>query len=436
MKKSLALSTLALCCFASTLGCETLRVGAHAEQPLWVTHPSGSIQVEYRVPVMAGSRRFGEDYQRGRAEIDAKGKRLFVGSADNGLYCLDALTGGTFWRFEAAGPVQSAPLYDAASGALYFGAADGALYKVDASNGQLLFRFASNAEVLRRPVLSGGILYAINANDTILALDPKSGKLLWTQHRSPAMGMEISGHSGLLVWRGKVYAGFSDGTIVAYDARTGAERWQPVDLVTDSESIGQNEYLDVDTTPVADELDGSPVIYVASIQGGLFALDADSGTQVWSNPAVTGATELILWRQAAHPARDGGPALPARKLLIAATGTTGLWALDPESGAELWRTKLPAGGIAGPVPFGGALLASASQLGLFLLSPLDGRVIDGVHLTDGVSALVAGQGQRAFVLTNAGNLLALHVGRPGHAPSAEPNEIEFGARPLTTSQSW
>ena len=43
--------------------------------------------------------------------------------------------------------------------------------------------------------------------------------------KAPAMGMEVAGYAGPLVWRGKVYAGFSDGTVTAFDARTGALRW-------------------------------------------------------------------------------------------------------------------------------------------------------------------------------------------------------------------
>lgn len=396
------------------LGCETLRSGAQPEQPLWVNRPSHSIEVVYRTSLVAPIRRFGEPYERGEAEIDEQGKRLFVGSSDRGLYCLDAVDGSVLWRFETAGIVQSAPLFDPAHDVVYFGSGDGALYKLDARNGQLRYRFATNAEVAERPVLVGNTLYFVNSNDTVLAIDANSGKMRWSQHRTPAMGMEIAGYSGLLYWRGKVYVGFSDGNVAAYNAKTGEEDWQPVDLAAEAEqSLGSvPQYFDVDTTPVACSLKAGPTILVASVAGGVFALDADTGTQTWSNPAVVGTSQLLLWKQPAHPDRQGGPPLPERQLVIAATGTTGLWALDPETGAEMWRTRLPAGAVAGPVPADGALLVSASQLGVFLLSPLDGRVIDGLHATDGISSLVGVRGNRAFILTNDGELLGLHLSSP------------------------
>jgi hypothetical protein len=98
--------------------------------------------------------------------------------------------------------------------------------------------------------------------------------------------------------------------------------------------------------------------------------------------------------------------------LLAATGTTGLWGLDLETGREVWRRGLPHGGVSAPVPVQGAILVSTSQLGLFLLSPIDGAIIDGIHLTDGASSTPAAYGRRAFALTNGGYLVSLHIAPP------------------------
>lgn len=403
------------------LGCDASRSGAHPEMPVFIQRPNGALQVVYNRSLLAESRVAGEPYERGQAEIDVQNRRVFVGSSDRGLYALRAEDGTTLWRFETVGFVQCAPLYDPAEDVVYFGSNDGALYKVAAQTGKLLWRFMTNAEVARRPVLENGLLYAVNANDTVLALEPDSGKLRWHQHRTPAMGMEVAGYAGATVSRGKVFTGFSDGTVAAFDALTGAERWAPVDLAAEAEATTGEipQYLDVDTTPVAESIAAGPVIFVGSYAGGVYALDAETGTQVWSNPGVAGVTELTLWRQPAHAARDGGPAVPERRVLLASSGTTGLWGLDPETGRELWRRSLPAGGASAPVPIAGALLFSASQLGVFLISPLGGEMIDGIHIADGSSMTPAAYGNRAYVLTNGGSLLSLRV-RPPYA-ALEPN---------------
>lgn len=408
---------LGLAACGSMPACETLRGGAHPDLPPFVTRPNGALSVVYEERLVAQSRLSGEPYERGQPEIDRTHRRVFVGSSDRGLYAVRAADGSVIWRFETLGFVQCAPLYDAGEDVVYFGSNDGALYKVRARDGHLLWRFMTNAEVSRRPVLSGGTLFVANANDTVLALDPKTGALRWHQHRTPAMGMEVAGYSGVTVFRGMVYAGFSDGTVAAFDPATGAERWQPVDLAAEVETqTGEApRYLDVDTTPVPASLEVGPAVFVASYAGGVFALDAENGTQIWTNPGVLGVADLVLWSQ---PARSEPPA-PARRLLIAASGTSGLWALDPETGTEVWRRSIPSGGVSAPVPIEGALLVSTSRLGVFLLSPLGGDLIDGIHMADGSAMTPAAAGTRAFVLTNGGSLLALEVTGPGAA--FEPN---------------
>jgi outer membrane protein assembly factor BamB len=399
---------------SATVGCDAVRGAANPEMPLWLRRPAFAMHLNYSRKLVAPSRRTGEPYERGQPEIDPAGKRIFVGSSDRGLYALRAENGSQIWRFETLGFVQCAPLYDPVEDVVYFGSNDGALYKVSATDGTLRWRFMSNAEVARRPVLSNGVLYAMNANDTLLAIEPATGKLRWYQHRSPAAGMEVAGYAGPLVYRGKVYTGFSDGNVMAYDAATGAERWQPVDLAAEAEqTLGEvPQQLDVDTTPVPNTLSTGPVVYVANYAGGVFALDAETGVQVWANTAVAGVSELTLWSEPAHARRDGGPPEPERSALIASSGTSGLWGLDPENGRELWRRAVPSGGVSAPVEINGALLMSATKLGIFLVSPLGGELIDGIHVSDGASMTPSAFGSRAFVMTNGGTFLSLTVAPP------------------------
>jgi outer membrane protein assembly factor BamB len=227
--------------------------------------------------------------------------------------------------------------------------------------------------------------------------------------------MEIAGYAGPLVSDGRVFVAFSDGHVAAYDAQSGAERWPAIDLSGDAEQVQGDvpRYLDVDTTPVADTLSVGPVVYVASYAGGVFALDAHTGNRVWANDRATGVTDLVLWQQPAHAPRDGvGPEIPARKLLLASSGTSGLWALATEDGRETWRRTLPDGGVSAPTPISGALLVSTTRYGLFLFSPLDGGVIDGLDLTNGLAMAPAVVGRRAYVMSNTGMLLGIHVDPP------------------------
>jgi outer membrane protein assembly factor BamB len=396
------------------------------EVPSWYHRPSATMHIFVHRGLAVQGRAAGEDWERGKPEIDAAHDRVFVGTSDHGLYALRAGDGSTIWRFETAGLVQSEPLYDPELDVVYFGSHDGALYCVRAANGKLIFRFDTGAEVSRKPVRLGETVYFANAADFLFAADRRTGKPVWQTHRTPALGMEISGHAGpaLDASAGLVFMAYSDGHVIGYDAKDGSERWSPVDLSAEAEQAGGEapRYLDVDTTPVVDAQAQGHVVYVSSYAGGVFALDATSGSRVWSNTAAAGVTDLVLFMEPAHTPNPrgpdrGGPAVPAKKILIASSATTGLMGLDPTTGRVLWRNKIPEGGVTAPVPIAGALLVGTSRYGLFLLSPRNGKVIDGIDLGTGFAQAPAAYGGRAFIMSNAGTLLGLAIQPPLSQPA-------------------
>jgi outer membrane protein assembly factor BamB len=408
------------------VGCGAIETGndhINPERPLWLNHPSGSMQVLFTRPLTAESRRIGEAYERGRAAIDPYHGRVFLGTSDNGLYALRASNGSTIWRFETMNSVQSYPLYDEALDVVYFGSNDGALYAVHAADGRLVWRFDTGAEVTKKPVLVGETLFVANGADNLFAVDRRTAASLWRVHRTPALGMEISGQAGPSYDRGVVFFAFSDGHVGAYEARDGSEHFPPVDLSADVEQSHGAEalrYLDVDTTPIPDDLGSlGHVIFAGSFAGGVYALDEDRGAPLWKNEKALGVTDLALWKERSHRPRRGsadyvrgGPPSPERQVLLAASATTGLWALEPSTGRMLWRIPIPDGGVTVPVPVAGAILFGTTRYGAFLLSPMDGRLIDGFDLGTGFSQTPAAYGNRAYLLTNLGTLVGVQVNSP------------------------
>src|SRR5262249_43159277 len=152
----------------------------------------------------------------------------------------------------------------------------------------------------------------------------------------------------------------------------------------------------------------------AHYDGGVYALEADSGRILWRNDKAVGVTNTLLWEQPAHPSRTQiggapGPDSPARRLLIAASGRTGLWGIDIDTGARVWQKKLPEGGISAPVAISGALMVTTTRYGIFLVEPTRGGVIDGIEPGSEIAMTPGAYGQHAFVMTNSGELLGLVV---------------------------
>ncbi len=406
---------------ALTTACAKREHAVNPASPMWLNRPGWAMNLSFRKPLVAEQGLTSKPgIEKSVPAIDPKHGRIFVGTSDRGLYAVRAGDGSVIWRFATAGAVMSEPLYDEKRNVVYFGSDDDGMYAVRADDGKLLYRYRSGAEVQRRPVLverdTKGILIFNNAADAVFAIDADTGATVWKHLRTPALGLEIAGHAGVAYANDRVYCAFSTGKVVAYDVDTGNERWPEVDLsaVGNPAEAEQQQYFDADTTPVV----VGDRVFVASVATGVFALDATAGTTVWRRAEAEGVSWLTHWSEPAHVDPESGADIPERSMLIAGSGTTGLWALDPKSGEVRWRREGPRGTMAHPVPLAGALLVASSRLGLFLFEPQQGRAIDGIDPGAGFAAGAATYGNKAFVLTNMGVLLGLEVVPPHREPTA------------------
>lgn len=408
---------------ATTVGCGVFELSnerandkVNPERPTWATRPSGVMNVLYRQPIT--SAKFVDPdggIERGRPEFDLARARLFVGSSDHGLYALRATDGSTLWRFETLGAVEAEPYYDAELDYVYFGSSDGALYAVRAQDGGLVFRYDTKSDVARRPVRVGETLLFTNSADYLFAIDRRSGKPKWQAHRPSASGMEISGHAGTAVFEDLAFMAYSDGTVTAYDVATGAEKWSPIDLAAEADNAGDApKYLDSDTTPLVFRNGDRGLVVVANVAAGVVALDARTGSRVWTNERALGVSQLGRFEEPFHAPskKKEEPAVPERRMVLAASGTTGLWAFEVATGKVLWRNTLPAGGITAPVAVSGAVAVGTARYGLFLLSPVDGRAIDGIDPGTGFTQAPVAFADRVWALSNGGVLYGIGIASP------------------------
>jgi len=72
------------------------------------------------------------------------GDRLYAGSSDSNLYCLDATSGALIWKFKTNGIVNSSPAV--VKGIVYFSSYDGNFYALDATNGNVKWKFTTAGE--------------------------------------------------------------------------------------------------------------------------------------------------------------------------------------------------------------------------------------------------------------------------------------------------
>jgi quinohemoprotein ethanol dehydrogenase len=139
------------------------------------------------------------------------------------------------------------------------------------------------------PLAVDGVIYLGAGHGIIHAVEAKSGKLLWRYdaHAMQANGKKLRvawGIRGIAFWKDRVYAGTSDGRLIALNAKDGTPAWsvQTVDPANGATITGAPRAFNGKIVIGFSGADFSP------LRGYVTAYDAQTGKQVWRFYTVPG----------------------------------------------------------------------------------------------------------------------------------------------------
>ncbi|GEM_PF-356700 len=146
------------------------------------------------------------------------------------------------------------------------------------TNLELKWAFRANASLVSSPTLVDGVVYFGSMDGYIFAVDAISGDKLWS------FKTDYMVKSSVAVVAGKVYTGSDDGKIYCLDAKTGTKVWE-----VNAGGIKYNDFsisITSATFGATIEPRSSPVVfknrvYVGSLDGNLYCINADTGTVIW-----------------------------------------------------------------------------------------------------------------------------------------------------------
>jgi outer membrane protein assembly factor BamB len=201
---------------------------------------------------------------------------VYVGSTDGYLYEINATTGALVWKFKTGAAIYSSPAV--VNGEVYIGSTDESVYAVTAgtTTATQTWKYATTGAVYSSPAVSNGIVYIGSDDDYLYAINATTGVLSWKYKT----GNEVL--SSPTVSDGIVYVGSNDDNVYGLQAATGAFVWQ----FTGSSGA---------------QFQASPavfngVVYIGSNVGYIYALTARNGTQIWDLvSSVTATTSSITF---------------------------------------------------------------------------------------------------------------------------------------------
>jgi len=237
---------------------------------------------------------------------------------------------------------------------------NGEVIAIDSETRKIAWRTKVPSEVLSKPVIHNNSVIARSVDGQIVSLNLDSGEINWIFHRSiPAL--TLRGSSTPVVSRDRIYAGLENGRIVALAPDSGEVIWDMTLTVPKGRSEIQR-LVDIDGHA---ELYGR-ILYAASYQGRIAAVDVERGQFVWARPfsSYSGVTS-------------------DQEMIYSSDDRSHIWALDRSNGATLWKQdKLQARAVTRPVQIGDYLVVGDYDGYLHVLSREDGRFIARTQMSN------------------------------------------------------
>jgi len=143
-----------------------------------------------------------------RSSPAVTGDRVYVGSDDGKIYCLNADSGSPIWSYATGSSVFSSP---AVTGdRVYIGSDDGKIYCLNADNGALIWSYNTGGYVDSSPAVAGDRVYIGSLDRKVYCLNADNGDLIW----SYTTGSYVD--SSPAVADGRVYIGSWDGKVYCF----------------------------------------------------------------------------------------------------------------------------------------------------------------------------------------------------------------------------
>ena len=142
------------------------------------------------------------------------------------------------------------------------------------------------------PIVAGGVMYVTTSHNSVLAYDLRTHARLWQYDHQPGKRVFCCGpvNRGVAIGGDKVFMATLDAHLIAFDARTGAVRWN---IVTHSADSGYSQ-------TAAPLVVGNKVITGIAggeygIRGSVTAYDTETGRQIWRFNTVPSPNEGGWW---------------------------------------------------------------------------------------------------------------------------------------------
>lgn len=319
MKRIAIASTVFLLSTSLLTGCETLRSAAE-----FITPNNQSVSEQETVKALADFQPSINAATRWQVNTGNRSKnytRIAPYLSESAVFVAGGQTvsawnknnGAALWRTPVAETVTGG--VNGGGGQVFVGTADGSAIALNAANGQVKWAQRLSSEVLAVSNADRGMVVFRTADGKLNALSADSGELIW-QRRKPTPTLSIRGAGVPVTVGGIVVAGFDDGTVTAYELKSGRGLWEAILSVP----RGNNDLEQITDVDGRLKILGS-ALFATSYRGRIAGINMQDGKVAWAK------------NFASHVGVEA-----SQESLFAVSSEGEIWRLNPQNGEAYWKS--------------------------------------------------------------------------------------------------
>ncbi len=326
----------------------------------------------------------GNNYTRLSPVVDAD--TLFIAATNGVVERLNLKNGTVEWVAE----LNKTLLGGVGSGEtiVMVGTVAGDVIVLDKETGKEVWSANVGGEVLAAPQTNNKFVFVQTLDGQMVALDINDGSRVWS-YRNNVPVLTLRGTSTPVIFRNSVIAGFANGTVVSFDAKTGTVQWTVrVALAKGNSEI--DRIVDIDGKLLLT----NGLLYAVSYQGKVAAIDPKSGNRIWTNEASSSVGMSEGFGNIYVSGSDGS---------ITAFEQNG-------NGARWAQTVLARRNITGSVSQSSYVVVGDFEGYLHALSQVDGHIVARTRLSsDGIRVDLLAANDLILAYSNDGELAAYRL---------------------------
>lgn len=270
-----------LATFASTMACVALLTACSSNDAIDL-EPAELVDIDSNLEL---DKLWGEGIGDGMGEQynllqpAINGDVLYAADHEGNVVALDRNSGREQWEVELEQRISGG--VGLGKGRVFVGTLSGLVVALDAGSGAELWRQQVSSEVLAPPAGNGDIVAVQTLDGKVIALNAEDGEQRW-RYDTVQPALTLRGTAAPLVTDNTVYAGFSSGKILAISAGDGILRWSQRLAVAQGRTE-LDRVIDIEGAPLL----VNDILYGASYQGRIMALNRGNGRPIWAHEDST-----------------------------------------------------------------------------------------------------------------------------------------------------